>query len=122
MMKIDPVPRAPAFMKGVINLRGRITPIIDLRAKFGFTEKAEHPENSIIIVEMTDNFTGFAVDKVNGVLNASPEIYETEPKLGNNVNSIFIDGIVKIGERIVFVLNVTKILENDELIILKNKF
>jgi len=116
LMRIDPIPRAPAFMKGVINLRGRITPVIDLKMKFGFTKIVRQQENCIIIVELFQMSAGMIVDKLAGVIGITKEDYEPSPKLGNNVNSQFIDGIIKINQRIIFVLAVSKVFENCELI------
>ncbi len=115
LYKIDRVPRAPVFMKGVINLRGKITPVIDLKMIFGFNASKAGEKKSIIVVDFFDNLTGLIVDNLAGVLTVTKENYEYSPKLGFNTNSDYIEGIVKLENRVISVLAVANILKNTEL-------
>lgn len=119
MQNIDPVPRTPVFMKGVINLRGKIVPVIDLRLKFGM-ESAEYTnETCIIVVDLAGIFTGIIVDRLAGVITIDREHYEVAPKLGHNINAEFVAGMVKLDERVIIVLRLENVLDNSELSLLK---
>lgn len=120
MQNIDPVPRTPEFMKGVINLRGKIVPVIDLRLKFGMSEKDVTKETCIVVVDIKGKMTGIIVDQLVGVVTVNEDEYESKPSLGHNINADFVAGMVKLDERVIIVLEVEKILGNDELCILEN--
>ena len=115
MQNIDPVPRTPAFMKGVINLRGKIVPVIDLRLKFGIATREYDKDNCIVVVDLSGSLTGVIVDQLIGVITIDKEHYEPAPKLGNNINAEFVDGMVKLEERVIIVLEIEKVLDNEEL-------
>ncbi|MGK5091121.1 chemotaxis protein CheW [Deltaproteobacteria bacterium TL4] len=115
VMRIDPIPQAPDFMKGVINLRGKIIPVIDLRTKFRMPRIEPGRENCIVVVDMQGKLTGVIVDLLVGVLTVEPEDFESTPELGANIHTEFLSGMVKLESRVVIVLNMEKILSNDEL-------
>jgi len=115
MQNIDPVPKTPKFMKGVINLRGKIIPVIDLRLKFGLNEKEVSKESCIVVVDILGALTGIIVDQLIGVVTVNKEEYESAPRLGNNINAEFIMGMVKLEKRVIIVLKSEKVLNNDEL-------
>jgi len=115
MLNIDPVPRTPAFMKGVINLRGKIVPVIDLRLKFEMEFAEYSNETCIIVVDLAGIFTGIIVDKLAGVITIDKEHYEPTPKLGHNINAEFVVGMVKLAERVIIVLQLENVLDNKEL-------
>ncbi len=119
MQNIDPVPRTPVFMKGVINLRGKIVPVIDLRLKFGMPQREYDKDNCIIVVDLSGIFTGIIVDQLAGVITIDKEHYEQAPKLGNNISAEFVAGMVKLNERVIIVLEIEKVLDNNELAIIK---
>jgi purine-binding chemotaxis protein CheW len=113
-MDITAVPRTPGHVKGVINLRGQVISVIDLRAKFGMSETDRTEETCIIVVETTFNgrkiSTGLVVDKVSEVLNIAAENIEPPPTLGG-VDSEFILGMGKIGSAVKILLNIDKVLD-----------
>ncbi len=115
MQNIDPVPKTPDFMKGVINLRGKIVPVIDLRLKFEMKAKEITKETCIVVVDIQGNFTGIIVDQLIGVVTVDKEEYESSPQLGHNINAEFITGMVKLEERVIIVLEIERILDNKEL-------
>jgi len=119
LLNIDPVPRTPEFLKGVINLRGKIVPVIDLRLKFGMLAIEYTNEICIIVVDLAGILTGIIVDKLAGVITIDKEHYESSPRLGNNIDAQFVAGMVKLDDRVIVVLKVERILDNKELSVLK---
>ena len=115
MMAITQVPRLPEFMKGVINLRGKIIPVIDLRLKFGLEEKDYNERTSIIVMELGNTTSGMVVDTVDEVIDIEPSDIEPPPQYGNDIDQAFLSGMGKIGENVVMLLNVDKILSDDEM-------
>lgn len=120
MMTITQVPRMPEFMKGVINLRGKIIPVMDLRIKFGMDKMSYHDRTCIIVVEMetgTDRkLTGVVVDSVSEVMDISPENIEPPPAYnGASVDQEFLTGLGKVKERVVMLLDTDKILTATEI-------
>ena len=117
LMHIDPIPHTPGWMKGVINLRGKIIPVIDLRAKFDMEEAEQTNESCILVVDIGGKMTGVAVDFLSGVVTLEKEQFEDSPELGTNINTELIAGIAKLGDRVVIVLDMGRILDNEELVI-----
>ncbi len=118
-MDITAVPQTPDYVRGVINLRGQIVPVVDLRAKFGM-ESAETPrETAIIVVETTQNNhkfrTGIVVDHVQEVLDIPAENIEETPQFGPAVNTDFILGMGKVGESVKILLDIDKALAGTDL-------
>lgn len=117
MMSITPIPEAPPFMKGIVNLRGKIIPVIDLRERFGMTAKANTKDNHncIVVVETQvsggKHSTGLIVDTVNEVCEIKPEQIEEKVELGARVSSDYITGIAKISDQVIILLNMEKVLE-----------
>ena len=115
IMDITAVPRTPAFVKGVINLRGKVIPVVDLRLKFGMCE-AEHTEQTcIIVVDVGGVEMGILVDKVSEVLNIAGGDIEDTPSFGVNVDTDFILGMGKANGRVTILLNIGKVLAQDEI-------
>lgn len=113
-MEITAVPQTPAHVKGVINLRGQVIPVIDLRAKFGM-ETAEVTEQTCIIVVETSRSdrkfsTGIVVDRVQEVLDIAGEDIEEAPQFDSSVNTDFILGMGKIGDSVKILLDIDKVL------------
>lgn len=115
MMHIDPVPRTPDFMEGVINLRGKIIPVIDLRAKFEMKETEHTKETCIVVVDVIGKMTGVIVDFLSGVVTIEKEDFEDSPELGSNIKTDLIIGMAKLEKRVIIVLDMGKILSNREL-------
>ena len=118
-MDITAVPQTPHHVKGVINLRGQVIPVVDLRAKFGM-ETAEITEESCIIVVDTmqgsRNFqTGIVVDHVQEVLDITGSDIEDAPQFGSSVDTDFILGMGKVADTVKILLNIDKVLAGDNL-------
>src|SRR5574344_125089 len=120
MLDITPVPKTPEFIKGVINLRGKIIPVMDLRLKFGMEEKEYNERTCSIVVEVTINgnqrLLGVVVDMVSEVVTISSEQIEPPPEYGNNNTNNFILGIGKIKDRVVIILDIDKIFLCEEVL------
>tara|TARA_B100000959_G_C14985615_1_gene625457 strand:- start:1741 stop:2223 length:483 start_codon:yes stop_codon:yes gene_type:complete len=115
MMHIDPVPQTPAFMKGVINLRGKIIPVIDLREKFQMEKRESSKETCIVVVDIKGKMTGTIVDFLSGVVTIEKEDFEDAPEMGSNIRTDFIIGMAKLENRVIIVLDMERILSNEEL-------
>jgi purine-binding chemotaxis protein CheW len=116
---ITKVPRTPEFMRGVINLRGSVVPVVDLRLKFGMSKTEKTVNTCIIIVEVTvDEETtvlGALADSVQEVLDLEPGHIEPAPKIGTRLNTEFIKGMGKRDNRFIIILDIDKIFSTDEL-------
>ncbi|MFC4598962.1 chemotaxis protein CheW [Cohnella hongkongensis] len=117
MLPITRVPKTPGFVKGVINLRGVVIPVIDLRGRFGLVE-SEYTENSrIIIVAANDLEVGFIVDSANDVLDVMSDAIENPPEVVGGVKAKYLSGVAKIGEdRLLILLNLSEVLNRSEII------
>ncbi len=117
---ITRVPRTPPFMRGVINLRGQIVPVIDLRLKFGLSETKKTRESCIIIVELEideeKNILGVLADSVHEVISLDPEQIEPAPKIGTHLKTKFIKGVAKYQEQLIIILEMEKIFTTEELL------
>jgi purine-binding chemotaxis protein CheW len=110
IMDITPVPRSPDYIRGVINLRGKVIPIVDLRLRFGMEQAERTSETCIIVVEANRVQTGIVVDQVSEVLNiASGEIEDT-PAFGAEVQTDYILGIGKADGRVKLLLDIDRVL------------
>ncbi|MDI6710287.1 MAG: chemotaxis protein CheW [Bacillota bacterium] len=118
MEAITRVPRAPQFVEGVINLRGRIIPVIDLRRRFGMPQNEQTRASRIIIVEMNGMTVGMVVDAVLEVLRLPADSIEPPPPVINGIDSAYLRGIALWGERLIIMLDTEKVLieaEQEEL-------
>ena len=120
MMDITPIPRTPEFVKGVINLRGKIIPVMDLRTKFGMPQQQYDERTCIIVAEILVNgiekLLGIVVDMVSEVVTISADQIEPPPEYGNTVEHSAILGIGKIKDRVVIILDIDEVFTSDELI------
>lgn len=114
VQEITMVPRAPSFMKGVINLRGRIIPVIDLRLKFGLPEAEYGKETCIIVVSVDDVLVGLIVDTVSEVVDIDAADIEESPSFGTKTSSEFIVGMGKVKDHVSILLSVEDILSMKE--------
>ncbi|TYR82740.1 chemotaxis protein CheW [Priestia megaterium] len=112
---ITRVPRTSPYVKGVINLRGVVTPIIDLRARFGLEELPYNDHTRIIIVSIDDVEVGLIVDAANDVLDIANDQIEPSPEVIEGVQVDYLSGVVKKNNRLIILVNLKKILTaNDE--------
>ncbi len=119
MMAITSVPRTPDFVKGVINLRGKVIPVIDLRLKFGMPSIDYTDRTCIIVVEIdSDDMTiqiGIVVDAVSEVLNIKEEEIENAPSFGTSLNTDYILGMAKIDKGVKILLDIDRVLSAKEI-------
>jgi purine-binding chemotaxis protein CheW len=118
-MEITAAPQTPEHVKGVINLRGQVIPVIELRAKFGMETTDVTEETCIIVVETSQGdrkfSTGIVVDRVQEVLDIDGENIEEAPQFGSSVNTDFILGMGKIGDSVKILLDIDEVLSGDNL-------
>ena len=119
MSQITKVPNTPDFIEGVINLRGRVIPVIDLRVKLGMPRKDHDKNTRIVVVELKGQTIGFIVDEVNEVLRIPKEITEAPPNMVGGVNCDYITAIGKLEDRLLILLDLGKILSTSEFNVLE---
>jgi purine-binding chemotaxis protein CheW len=118
MVEITKVPNAPDFVEGIINLRGKVIPLICLRKRLGMPERDYDKATRFIVVEINSRVIGFIVDSVSEVLRISSSITEQTPPMVSSVDSRFITGIAKLDDRLLILLDLEKVLtysQKDEL-------
>ncbi len=113
MVPITTVPRTPEFVKGVINLRGKVIPVVDLRLKFGMESIEQTDETCIIVVDVLGIEMGVIVDRVSEVLDIAEENIEDTPSFGTNVNTDFILGMGKKDSQVAILLDISAVLSSD---------
>lgn len=104
------IPNTPDYVKGVLNLRGTIVPIVDLRMKFGMEQQEYDKKTVIIVVEVKGRTMGIIVDEVSDVMNISEKDIQPAPEFGNMVDVGFINGIGSYGEKLVAFLDIDRVL------------
>ena len=119
IMDITNVPQTPDYMKGVINLRGKVIPVIDLRLKFSMPEQEHTQETCVIVVEVNSAHIGIIVDTVSEVQDINGSEIEDSPELGQGVDTNFILGMGKVKEKIIILLDIEKVLTSEDLNIAK---
>jgi len=119
MLPITSVPETPAFVKGVINLRGKVIPLVDLRRRFGMPTMDYTERNCIIVVEIAGTAgtvsMGVVVDSVSEVLNIKGADIEDTPSFGTQLNTEYILGMAKMGKGLKILLDIEKALTSDEM-------
>ena len=117
--KVTRVPQTPDMMKGVINLRGSVVPVVDMRIKFGMGETEKTVNTVIIIIEIeldgTSTMIGALVDSVQEVIDLDSEHIEPPPKIGTKLNTEFIRGMGKQGDQFMIILDIEKVFSSEEL-------
>jgi purine-binding chemotaxis protein CheW len=108
---ITPLPNAPAYVKGVLNLRGTIVPIVDLRQKFGMPEAAYTKFTVIVVVQVLGNILGFVVDAVSDVLSVPQDAIQPTPDLHGQVDVSCFTGLAQTGEKLVLLLDIDRVLD-----------
>jgi purine-binding chemotaxis protein CheW len=112
---ITPVPNMPPHLKGVMNLRGTVVPVVDLRSRFGMPVTAYDRFTVIIVVRVGSRVVGLVVDAVSDVLDVADSDLEAPPELGAGVDTSFLTGLAKGGERLVLLLNIDQVVGADSL-------
>lgn len=119
MMDITEVPQTPVFVKGLINLRGKVIPVVDLRLKFGLQEKEYTERTAIIVVEIGEVGNtvqmGIVVDTVSEVMNIAAADIEGVPNFGAKVKTEYILGMAKVKDRVVILLDINIVLTDEDL-------
>lgn len=114
MVQITKVPNSPEFVEGVINLRGRVIPIIDLRTRLRLPKIEHNKDTRIIVVEIAGKTIGFIVDSVQEVLRVPMSITEAPPEIVSGVDSEFIRSVGKLEDRLLILIDLEKILTEKE--------
>ena len=114
MQEITSVPHAPAFVDGVINLRGEVLPVVDLRSRFGLDTQEETKETRIVVVAIDQMKVGMIVDGVSEVLNVNTDEVEPPSPMVTTVDSGFIEGIAKEDDRLFILVDLAKVLTVEE--------
>lgn len=122
--EVRAIPNTPDYIKGVLNLRNTVVPIVDLRIRFGF-KSYEYKTTTVIIVlsvEKKDgnHVMGVVVDAVSDVLNIEPNKIKEAPNFGVKINTKYMNGMVMVNDRMVILLNADKLLDQDELSAIEN--
>jgi purine-binding chemotaxis protein CheW len=125
MMPITTVPQTPDFVKGVINLRGKVIPVLDLRRRFAMEPMNYTERTCIIVVEITGTagnvMIGVVVDSVSEVLSIKADVIEETPTFGTKLNTDYILGMAKIGKGVKILLDIDRVLTTEDIILLEQK-
>ncbi len=116
MVDITRVPQAPTYVEGVINLRGKVTPIIDLRKRFNLEVKEYDKNTRIVVVDISGTIMGMVVDSVSEVLRLPAGMIEPPPEIAAGVNSEYIRGVAKLEDRLLIFLDLSKVIDMTELV------
>lgn len=116
---VSKIPRMPAYMRGIINLRGNVVPVIDLKMKFGLGETEKKIDTSVIVTEIKlddgEIVMGLLTDSVSEVVDIEADQIEPAPNIGTAIDSSFIQGMGKKGDEFIILLDINKVLSSDEL-------
>jgi purine-binding chemotaxis protein CheW len=125
MSQITRIPKSPEYLKGVINLRGTVLPVVDLRIKFGLPEKDTTVDTSIIVLNIMMNeesvFVGIMVDAVREVLELKNNEIAPTPSIGTKYNSGFIKGMWRTDDKFIMILDIDKVFSTEEIIDFKGQ-
>jgi len=123
IMPITRVPRTPEFVRGVINLRGKVIPVVDLRIKFGMASVEDTDRTCIVVVQVTGKnghmVMGTVVDEVSEVIDIAEDQIEPTPEFGADIDTDFVLGIGKVADKVVMVLDIDKVLSAREINVIK---
>ena len=115
MVEITRVPQAPHYVEGVINLRGKVIPIVDLRKRFGLELKEYDKNTRIVVVDIGGNTMGMIVDAVSEVLRLQASTIEPPPEIVTGVNSEYIKGVAKLDDKLLIFLDLSKVIDVNEM-------
>ncbi|HYD51785.1 MAG TPA: chemotaxis protein CheW [Gemmatimonadaceae bacterium] len=107
---VTPIPGTPAYIKGVMNLRGTVVPVVDLRAKFGMPAAEYDKFTVIVVVDVGPRIVGLIVDAVSDVLNFADGDVAPPPMLGTDIDTSFLTGMAKAGEKLVLLLDIDAVI------------
>jgi len=108
------LPKTPSFVRGVINLRGDVIPIIDLREKLGLEQQDYTEMTRVIVVDIDEKSIGMAVDSVSNVINIAQDDIKPPPPLVSGLSEDYLKGVGRVGDEIIILLNIDKILTTEE--------
>ncbi len=114
LVSITKIPNCPASIEGVINLRGRVIPIIDLRVRLGIENITQNNSTRIVVVELKNLIVGFIVDEVSEVLRIPTSIIEPPPKIVAGIDSEYVTSVGKLDDRLLILLDLEKLLSLEE--------
>ncbi len=114
MLEVTQVPNAPSYIDGVINLRGKVIPIVNLRERFHMPRKERDKHTRIIIVELSGKTVGFLVDGVNEVLRIPKSVTEAPPTIAAGGGTDYITGVGKLDDQLLLLLDLEKVLDNTD--------
>jgi purine-binding chemotaxis protein CheW len=112
--KVRPIPNAPRYVKGAMNLRGAVIPIVDLRCRLGMEEADYNQFTVIIVVSVGKKTAGLVVDAVSDVLNIARDQIDQTPDVGGDPETSFFQGMGKVGQKLVLLLNVDRLLAGEQ--------
>ena len=115
LMGITEIPKTPNYVKGVINLRGTIIPVIDIRLKFGLEAIEPTVDTSIVIYEIDHVSIGFIVDRVEDVVTIDKKKISGAPDFGGSIDTTFISGVAETAEGVIMILDLKNIFDHNEL-------
>ena len=110
VLPITPMPQTPHYVKGVINLRGKVIPVLDTRTKFGMPERENTAETCIIVVDVGGRSVGLLVDTVKEVMDIAENQIEDPPHFGAGVDTAFVRGLGKVGDQVKILLDIDRVL------------
>lgn len=114
MKEITRVPNAPYYVEGVINLRGKVIPVVSLRKFFGLPEEEDRTKQKIMIMDIQGTTIGLIVDSVSEVLRISSSVVEPPPPMTYSVSTEFISGIAKLEDRLIILLDMDRLIGKEE--------
>ncbi|WP_333805538.1 chemotaxis protein CheW [Sulfurospirillum sp.] len=120
MMKTTPVPKTPKFIQGVMNLRGNIIPVVDMRLKFDMPSIPPHMYTAIVIIKLEEKLIGFIVDKVEEVINVDDEHLSLPPEFGGHIDTKFIKSMAQYKQKVVMILDLLALFGEEELNMVQN--
>lgn len=112
MQKVTPLPKSPPFVKGVINLRGRVIPVVDLKSRLNLPETEVAHDTRIMVIEVGDRTVGCIVDSVREVLTIKESVIE--PPTGGSAEIDYMEGIAKVGEELVILIDLQRVLAGQD--------
>lgn len=113
--EITEMPDAPAFLEGVINLRGRIVPVIDLRKRFRLQGKEKTKSTRVLIADNSGSLVGLLVDTVSEVIKIQPDAIEEPPQMVSDVGVEYITGVAKVNSRLIIILDLRNVLSIEDM-------
>ncbi len=111
-----PLPNRPEYIRGIMNLRGAIVPILDLRRRFSMPEVAFTPYTVVVVVHVRGRTIGMIVDSVSDVVNFQAEDVRSAPDFGSSIDTAFIQGLIPLEDEMIILLNIDEMLKNSELL------